>query len=810
MKLRIVPLVLLVSLFVAILVLPALATISINDESVFTKQQTDECPLASTVSMLRRRAIIDGKENWNTTYSYEKIKSVAWTKKNGMRYSFDFPSENCYNVYSPSMDLERDLYMGDIEGKKQYFINKLKQHPEGIAAYVFFLANPRAERKGSLLKKGQLQSKSGKSEQHVVLITDYDEKTDTFYCFDPARNMPAGRIKLENSSLPMYIKNAGYWNDSESIQNNILGFIAQTWYITNVSGGGINANAPENVHSTHAYNDRGYCTIGGEEYPISLQSMTDTTYQAINDNTPIRWRPYKPEPIIDRLSKDTAVTVVASGKNAKGNLWYKLDNGTWVYSENVKKPGKPSAPKGFTITKVSKNTARISWNPVAGATSYEVENSSPTSNGWQEDPDYRDKKQLTSYITTGLAANKTYQFQVYAVNSVGRSGCATVTYTHDKSSTSGTATIQYNANGGTGAPASHTVTKDSNGVIRFNLSSTIPTRSGYTFLGWRMENSTAYGIDRPGQSITISIGNVSGNDTLTYYAQWERSSEKLSAPTDFTIIGKSAGTATVYWSPVIGATSYEVEYWSRSWNEWRADYEYSSYLGTPTTSYTTSGLSNHSSYEFRVRAVNSAGKSDWTYVTYIKDEATQQEMQVGKTTIQYNANGGTGAPASHTVTKDSNGVIRFNLSSTRPTRSGYIFLGWRLENSTAYGIDSPGQIIAISIGNVSGNDTLTYYAQWKSSSEKPAAPTNFTIKWKSAGTATVSWSPVTGATSYEVEYWSRSWNEWRADYEYRSYLGTQTTSYTTNGLSNHSSYEFRVRAVNSAGKSDWTYFTYRL
>ena len=82
----------------------------------------------------------------------------------------------------------------------------------------------------------------------------------------------------------------------------------------------------------------------------------------------------------------------------------------------------------------------------------------------------------------------------------------------------GTVTIQYNANGGNGAPASHSVTKDSSGTARFYLSSTIPTRSGYTFLGWRLSNSTAYAIDNPNQYITIGLG--SGNSTLTYYAQW--------------------------------------------------------------------------------------------------------------------------------------------------------------------------------------------------------------------------------------------------------------------------------------------------
>lgn len=89
------------------------------------------------------------------------------------------------------------------------------------------------------------------------------------------------------------------------------------------------------------------------------------------------------------------------------------------------------------------------------------------------------------------------------------------------------------------------------------------------------------------------------------------------------------------------------------------------------------------------------------------------EVSDNSTTVKYNANGGSGAPASHRVINDSNGVAGYTLSETIPIKNGYTFLGWRLENSTAYGIDSPRQSIAINTGNAASNTTFTYYAQWK-------------------------------------------------------------------------------------------------
>lgn len=85
----------------------------------------------------------------------------------------------------------------------------------------------------------------------------------------------------------------------------------------------------------------------------------------------------------------------------------------------------------------------------------------------------------------------------------------------------------------------------------------------------------------------------------------------------------------------------------------------------------------------------------------------------------------------------------------------------------------------------------------------PAAPTNFKAVYVDNERAKLSWSASSGATSYEVQYWSVGSNAWKTDTSYGS-----GTSYTSTGLRNYSSWTFRVRAVNSAGKSDWVSCNY--
>ena len=73
-------------------------------------------------------------------------------------------------------------------------------------------------------------------------------------------------------------------------------------------------------------------------------------------------------------------------------------------------------------------------------------------------------------------------------------------------------------------------------------------------------------------------------------------------------------------------------------------------------------------------------------------------------TVTYNANGGSGAPA---ATTKSYG-INLTLSSTQPTRSGYLFTGW---NTAADGSGTTYN----SGATYSGNANLTLYAQWAQS-----------------------------------------------------------------------------------------------
>lgn len=92
-------------------------------------------------------------------------------------------------------------------------------------------------------------------------------------------------------------------------------------------------------------------------------------------------------------------------------------------------------------------------------------------------------------------------------------------------------------------------------------------------------------------------------------------------------------------------------------------------------------------------------------------------------TVSYNANGGSGAPGSQTKYQG----YTLTLSSTRPTRSGYEFLGWSTSSSGSVSY-SPGS-------SYTSDSGTTLYAIWKSLEPVFSAPslsrTETTISWGS-------------------------------------------------------------------------------
>lgn len=240
--------------------------------------------------------------------------------------------------------------------------------------------------------------------------------------------------------------------------------------------------------------------------------------------------------------------------------------------------------------------------------------------------------------------------------------------------------VSYNANGGSGAPSSQTKWKDQT----LALSSTKPTRTGYTFSKWNTKS------DGTGTSYA-SGANYTANSAATLYAIWTENALTVNYYSNYATyaafkgeeISVSASTNKLIHSQTF---LYDNAYSSGLANVQNVDYIYLSRTGYAPTGYwgtSTSGgtLVNHNTSFATGQALAQAlGKSLASGNASINIYA---QWQANAYTLDYDSNGGVGDMSPQTVGWKET----FQLSDNAFTREGYKFVGWnayRNEDNTWY------------------------------------------------------------------------------------------------------------------------------
>ena len=326
--------------------------------------------------------------------------------------------------------------------------------------------------------------------------------------------------------------------------------------------------------------------------------------------------------------------------------------------------------------------------------------------------------------------------------------------------------ITYNANGGSGAPSSQAVFA----TYSYNLSSSSPSRTGYTFKGWATSSSATTAQYQPGASVTIS-----GN--LSLYAVWQINSYTITCSDR---VGSSSGTQ----------------------------------LGTQTASYnygsSVSGASFGSStaYDAYYTGYHYTGSS--SAITVTGAATVYRYFALNTWTVAYNANGGSSTPSSqtktygtaltlspaiaransspgsYTVTYNYNGSGKSDTTATSVRTTTYTFSKWNTKQ------DGSGTNYNAS-ASYTANAAATMYAQWTSSTTAAAVTlpsatrTGYTFDgWYDAasggskiGNAGASYTPSANKTLYA--HWTI------ITYTFKATAGTDIASVSLNGTSSATS-----------------------
>ena len=264
-------------------------------------------------------------------------------------------------------------------------------------------------------------------------------------------------------------------------------------------------------------------------------------------------------------------------------------------AQSAATPVSPPAAPGNLIATGANAQVALSWNAVAGATSYTVKRSTtngsgyaPINTGW-----------ITNYTDTAVSNGTTYYYVVIATNAGGSSGNSTQAIGTPVAppspptaltATGGNAQVTLGWNAAVGA-TSYTVKRSLTSGSGYATITTIAT-TGYIDTG--LTNGTPY-------FYVVSATNAGGTSADSTQATATPVSPPA-APGNPIATGTNAQVALT-WNAAAGATSYTLK---------RSTTNGSGYLPIntgATTNYTDTAVSNGTTYYYVVIATNAGGSS---------------------------------------------------------------------------------------------------------------------------------------------------------------------------------------------------------
>ena len=229
--------------------------------------------------------------------------------------------------------------------------------------------------------------------------------------------------------------------------------------------------------------------------------------------------------------------------------------------------------------------------------------------------------------------------------------------------------LVYNSQGGSPTPAAQIVT-DANETCIMTVTSTIPSRDGYHFNGWSRNAGSEYGGYRAGHTIEVAT-------VVTLYAAWQK--YRTYQLVYHANGGTGAPNTQVAMTTITSGHTFTVS----TTKPTRENYIFQGWNTDPNgggTSY-------------------SGGDSLYTVANYTHLYAIWSPVRCS---VTYNANGGSGAPSSHSV--EYGGSTK--ISSVVPIREGHIFLGWATSATATEARYQGGDRVTLT-------NNLKLYAVWQ-------------------------------------------------------------------------------------------------
>lgn len=453
-----------------------------------------------------------------------------------------------------------------------------------------------------------------------------------------------------------------------------------------------------------------------------------------------------------------------------------------IFSDELSVVTMPQKPTGLVSSDINSTGFTLSWTENDKADSYNVYTYDESTKKYTKLMTVKTAKA----VITSLKAGTSYKL---AVDCTGT--CAGKSYTSDKSAL---ITVKTNLAAPTSLAISN-IKADSyklswakvSGATGYN----VYIKSGSKFVKKASVTTNSYTASKltSGKADTYKVSavyTVSGKST-----EGELSSEFLAATTPAKTANLAVTpyttSAKITWSAVTGATHYDVYIYDSG--------EYVLKSTVTTTSCKLTGLTAGGTYRFAVRArieltSGSASGSKTAISTTLKPSKVTKVTVSSVTT--------TGHKLSWTAPKGANYyyIYRYNSSKGK-----YVKVASTSAKSYSFSGLSAGTTYSYIIYSAVLKDGKELSCSDKSSVFKFATLPSKVTGLKSTSVATnkvtLSWTKVSGATSYQVYYYSA------AKGKYVLAGTTSKNTYTVSSLSSKTSYKFKVRAIRTVNSKNY-------
>lgn len=255
-------------------------------------------------------------------------------------------------------------------------------------------------------------------------------------------------------------------------------------------------------------------------------------------------------------------------------------------------------------------------------------------------------------------------------------------------------TVTYNANAGNDASVKGIPTSQSKTAnVDITLSSDVPTRNGYTFLGWNTQadgNGTAYATgatythDQDGGTVTLYAKWTAWKHTVTYDKNVPANSKK-------TDVKNMPGNQTKIYDQNLTLQSNVPTRIGYTFVKWTTNKDGTGTAYQPGSQYSYNRDSDGGTVTLY------AVWTPWKYtVRYDKNVPANSSSQTVSN-----------MPADQTKTEE----VVLTLSSNKPSRNGYIFNGWQAQINGKAVDYQPGAKLSYDVDDKDGS-TIILYAQW--------------------------------------------------------------------------------------------------